>query len=84
MQDYNAQALVDVESKLIFGNFLTHQTNAVAQVEPGLATLQSLSAALGAMRFRQLLRHGLEGARGEWNLLGMAFNPKRMHALARL
>ena len=171
-QAYNAQALVDVDSKLIVGNFVTQQTNDFGQIEPALAVLQSLPAALGApqflladtgyysernvnlcedagvtpliarkreshhlgvlerfapppqlpdcadalkrlhhrlatpegkalyarrktsvepvfgvlkhaMRFRQFLLRGLEGARGEWNILSMAFNLKRMHVLAQ-
>ena len=35
------------------------------------------------MRFRQFLLRGVEGARGEWNILSMAFNLKRMHVLAQ-
>lgn len=172
-QAYNAQALVDVESKLIVGNFVTQQGNDFGQVEPALEVLQSLPAELGvaqvlladtgyysernvnlcedsgvtpliaskreshhlgvlerfapapeltvsadaikrlhhrmatpegkalyakrktsvepvfgvmkqAMRFRQFLLRGVEGARGEWNILSMAFNLKRMHVLARV
>ena len=171
-QAYNAQALVDVQSQLIVGNFVTQQGNDYGQIEPALAVLHGLPAALGrpenlladtgyfshqnlqrceehgvtpliavkreshhlgvlerfapapplsesadpierlhhrlatpegkelyaqrktsvepvfgimkhVMRFRQFLLRGLEGASGEWNLLSMAFNLKRMHVLAR-
>ncbi len=171
-QAYNAQALVDVESQLIGGNFVTQQSNDFGQVAPALEVLQSLPAELGvpqflladtgyysernvnlcedsgmtpliarrreahhlgvlerfaaapelsesadalerlnhrlatpegkelyakrktsvepvfgvmkqAMRFRQFLLRGVDGARGEWNILSMAFNLKRMHVLAQ-
>jgi len=173
VQAYNAQALVDVQSKLIVGNFVTQQGNDFGQIESALAVLQGLPAAWGrpehlladtgyfseqnvrhceehglipliavkreshhlgvlerfepapplsasadpverlrhrlataegkalyaqrktsiepvfgimkqAMRFRQFLLRGLAGASGEWNLLSMAFNLKRMHVLARV
>ncbi len=48
---YNAQALVDVESKLIVGNFVTQQTNDFGQVAPALEVLQSLPAELGVPQF---------------------------------
>jgi len=172
VQAYNAQALVDIESKLIVGNFITQQTNDFGQVEPALEVLQRLPAELGvaqclvadtgycsehnvnlcedsavtpliamkreshhlgvlerfapapelpasadsmqrlrhrlataqgkalyakrkttvepvfgvikhAMRFRQFLLRGVDGTRGEWNILSMAFNLKRMHVLAQ-
>lgn len=171
-QAYNAQALVDVQSQLIVGSFVTQQPNDFGQIEPALAVLQHLPADLGqaehlladtgyfshhnvrrceasgitaliavkreahhgsvlerfaaapplsetanpterlrhrlatpegkalyakrktsvepvfgimkqVMRFRQFLLRGLDGVSGEWNLLSMAFNLKRMHVLAR-
>jgi hypothetical protein len=35
-----------------------------------------------ALGFRQFLRRGLDNVRGEWNLVTMAYNVKRMFALA--
>ena len=35
------------------------------------------------MGFRSFLLRGYEAAEGEWHLVGMAFNIKRLHALAR-
>ena len=34
-----------------------------------------------AMRLRQFLMRGLEGVNGEWNLVAMAWNLRRMHSL---
>jgi Transposase DDE domain len=35
-----------------------------------------------ALGFRQFLLHGLDNVRGEWNLVTMAYNVKRLFALA--
>lgn len=171
-QAYNAQALVDVDSKLIVGNFVTQQPNDYQQIEPALAILQALPPEVGqpkalladtgyhsqgnvlrcvdrgvtpliasqrqshhpgllerfaappelagsasaleqmhhrmataegkalyakrkttvepvfgvmkqAMRFRQFLLRGVDAVTGEWNILSIAFNLKRMHVLLR-
>ncbi|MBA3479384.1 MAG: hypothetical protein H0T52_13455 [Lautropia sp.] len=50
-QAYNAQALVDVESQLIVGNFVTQQSNDFGQFAPALEVLKSLPAALGVPQF---------------------------------
>ncbi len=47
-QAYNAQALTDVESKLIVGAFVTQQPGDVRQIEPALASLQGLPEELGS------------------------------------
>lgn len=169
-QAYNAQAIVDVDSLLIVGQFVTQQANDVQQIEPALAELAQLPEALGepehlvadtgyfsaanvaachkkgimpliavkrdghheplaerfapaaplpeqpslvdrlrhrlrneagknlyakrkttsepvfgvikhVMRFRQFLLRGLEAVSGEWNLISIAWNLRRMHAL---
>lgn len=46
-QSYNAQALVDVDSKLIVGAFLTQAPIDMHQIEPALAELRALPQALG-------------------------------------
>lgn len=46
-QSYNAQALVDVDSKLIVGAFLTQAPIDVHQIEPAIAQLQALPSSLG-------------------------------------
>ncbi|MBP7622073.1 MAG: IS1182 family transposase [Gemmatimonadales bacterium] len=46
-QAYNAQALTDVDTKLIVGAFVTQQTGDVKQIEPALACLNELPAQLG-------------------------------------
>jgi hypothetical protein len=46
-------------------------------VEPVFGIIKS------AMRFRQLLLRGLDSVRGEWTLVTMAWNIKRMAAMAR-
>ena len=169
-QAYNAQALTDVDSKLIVGAFVAQQPNDVQQIEPALACLGELPEALGrpehllgdtgycsldnvcrceaagltpliamkrdrhhpsvlerfapepaeppgddpmlrlhhrlatregkalyarrkstsepvfgvikhAMRFRQFLLRGLTAVNGEWNLVSIAWNLRRMHTL---
>ncbi len=45
-------------------------------VEPVFGIIKSV------MGFRQFLLRGLESVRGEWNLICMAWNLKRLHALA--
>ncbi len=169
-QAYNAQALTDVETKLIVGAFVTQQPTDVRQIEPALARLGELPETLGkpqhlladtgyfskdnvrccekagvtpliAMRrekhhrglldrfapepglqepadavqrlnhrlatehgkalyarrkttsepvfgvikhvmgFRQFLMRGIEGVSGEWNLVSIAWNLRRMHTM---
>lgn len=46
-QAYNAQALTDVESKLIVGAFVAQQPTDVTQLQPALASLNELPEALG-------------------------------------
>lgn len=46
-QAYNAQALTDVDSKLIVGAFVTQQPTDVQQLEPALERLAELPDALG-------------------------------------
>lgn len=46
-QAYNAQALTEVDSKLIVGAFVTQHPIDVKQIEPALASLQELPEALG-------------------------------------
>lgn len=46
-QAYNAQALTDVQTKLIVGAFVTAQPTDVGQIEPALARLGELPEALG-------------------------------------
>ncbi len=46
-QSYNAQALVDVDTKLIVGAFVTQAPIDMHQIEPALAELQALPEALG-------------------------------------
>lgn len=46
-QAYNAQALTDVDTKLIVGAFVAQKTGDVEQIEPALAALASLPEALG-------------------------------------
>ena len=171
-QAYNAQALTDVETKLIVGAFVTQQPTDVRQIEPALARLGELPEALGkpdhlladtgyfskdnvrsceeagvtpliamkrethhrglldryapepvlqepadavqrlhhrlateygkalyaqrkttsepvfgvikhVMGFRQFLMRGIEGVSGEWNLVSIAWNLRRMHTLKR-
>jgi transposase len=169
-QAYNAQALTDVETKLIVGAFVTQQPVDVKQIEPALASLQGLPPELGrpehlladtgycskdnvqrceaarltpliaikrdvhhrgvlerfapepaeppgddpmlrlhhrlataagkalyakrkttsepvfgvikhGLRFRQFLMRGLDAVNGEWNLVSMAWNLRRMHTM---
>lgn len=46
-QAYNAQALTDVETKLIVGAFVAQQPTDVKQIEPALVSLQQLPEDLG-------------------------------------
>jgi len=46
-QAYNAQALTEVDSKLIVGAFVTQHPIDIKQIEPALATLGELPEALG-------------------------------------
>ena len=46
-------------------------------VEPVFGIIKS------AMRFRQFLLRGLTSVRGEWSLVTMAWNIKRMAVMAR-
>ena len=46
-QAYNAQALTEVESKLIVGAFVAQKTNDYEQLEPALGSLKRLPRALG-------------------------------------
>lgn len=46
-QAFNAQALTDVETKLIVGAFVTQHPIDIHQIEPALTTLQQLPADLG-------------------------------------
>jgi transposase len=46
-------------------------------IEPVFGIIKSV------MRFRQFLLRGLEAVRGEWNLVCMAFNLKRLYALSK-
>jgi len=169
-QAYNAQALTDVNTKLIVGAFVARQPTDVGQLEPALTSLQQLPAQLGspehlladtgymsranvqrceaagvtpliamkrdehhpsiterfapepadppgddpmlrlhhrlasregkalyarrkttsepvfgvikqAMGFRQFLLRGLEAVNGEWNLVSIAWNLRRMHTM---
>jgi transposase len=169
-QAYNAQALTDVQTKLIVGAFVTQQPSDVRQIEPALERLAQLPETLGkpdhlladtgyfskdnvrcceearitpliamkrethhrglldrfapepvlqepadavqrlrhrlatahgkvlyaqrkttsepvfgvikhVMGFRQFLMRGIEGVSGEWNLVSIAWNLRRMHTL---
>lgn len=169
-QAFNAQALADVETKLIVGAFVTQHPTDIKQIEPALASLQRLPEELRTaehlladtgycskenvglceaagltpliairrdahhppllerfapapakppgddpmlrlrhrlaspqgkalyakrkttsepvfgvikhvMRYRQFLMRGLEAVNGEWNLLSMAWNLRRMHTM---
>jgi len=46
-------------------------------VEPVIGIIKSV------LGFRQFLLRGLENVQGEWNLVALAWNLKRMHVLAR-
>ena len=46
-------------------------------VEPVFGIIKSI------MRFRQFLLRGLEAVRGEWSMVTMAWNIKRMAVMAR-
>lgn len=170
-QAFNAQALTDVQTKLIVGAFVAQHPNDIKQIEPALASLQQLPEALGraehlladtgycsqdnvrrceaagltpliaskrdvhhppvferfapapqeapsddpmlrlhhrlatregkalyarrkttsepvfgvikhVMRFRQFLLRGLEAVNGEWDLVSIAWNLRRMHTMS--
>ena len=49
-QCYNAQAVVDVESKLIVSSYVTNHTNDKQEIEPSIQELQSLPQEFGRVR----------------------------------
>ena len=47
-------------------------------VEPVFGVIKSV------MGFRQFLLRGIENVKGEWNLVGIAWNLKRLHVLRQI
>jgi transposase len=93
-QSYNAQACVDVDSMLVVANHITQIANDKKEIEPALKSINALPKNLGtvepvfgiikaAMGFRQFLLRGVKKVRGEWNLVCMAWNIKRLYALGQ-
>ena len=91
-QSYNAQAAVDTESMLVVAIDMAQvaldkqQLAPMRQVLAGLPK-QTVEPVFGliksAMRFRQFLLRGLASVRGEWTLVTMAWNIKRMAVMVR-
>ena len=87
-QCYNAQAVVEVESRLIVGERVSQAPNDKQELVP---TAAAIAPAVGpvsgiiksAMGFRQFLLRGLAKVSTEWTLVCLAYNVRRLHPLDR-
>lgn len=71
----NAQAGVDADTMLMVATTLTQAPNDKQTVEPVIGSVKSV------MGFRQFSMRGLRKVAGDWNLVGLAWNVKRMAVL---
>jgi len=74
-QCYNAQAAVAVGSLPVVATDVVQALNDKQQLEPVFGIIKSV------LGFRQFSLRGLDKVRGEWNLVTLAWNIKRMFAL---
>jgi hypothetical protein len=80
---YNAQVVVDAEgSQLIVGQRVSDSATDAGQLEPDVQSIpQGLGQHTVVLGFRQLLLWGLKKVGGEWALVCLAYNVKRLHRL---
>ncbi|MBE0575753.1 MAG: transposase [Desulfuromonadales bacterium] len=72
----NADAVTEMKHRLKTKDGRAIYAKRKCTVEPVFGIIKAI------MGFRQFLLRGVESVRGEWNLVCMAWNLKRMHALA--
>ena len=83
-QSYNAQAAVDTETMLVIVPHVSQSPNNKREVLPVLDELSALPQSLGqvkAMLADTMSMRGLDKAQGEWALVTLAWNVKRLHVL---
>lgn len=96
-QSYNAQAAVEIESRLIVGQHVSDAPNDKQQLEPGVCVRtaaggaryklrqQTVEPVFGiiksALGFRGFRLRGKAGAALEWTLVTLAYNLRRLHRL---
>jgi hypothetical protein len=92
-QAYNAQAGVDTDTHVIVEQHVTDHPNDKQEIAPALARLDAryakrkstVETVFGIIKhvlgFRQFLLRGLKAVQGEWALVCLGWNLKRLFAL---
>jgi len=82
-QCYNAQLAVDRESRLIVAPGLTQEVNDKQQLIPALEKLRALPPEWGTVQALVADSGFMNLVSGEWDLVCLVYNVKRMHRMQR-